>query len=76
MQGYLCYRERGTNYKVAPLKYLYHDRTLHENCREIENRQTNLKSPSADGDLGVDEKASAPARLCRVGMLRKMVLDV
>ena len=38
--------------------------------------ESNYKSPSADGDLGVDEKASAPARLCRVGMLRKMVLDV
>lgn len=33
------------------LKYLYHDRTSQENCREIENRRTNLKSPL--GDLGV-----------------------
>jgi hypothetical protein len=59
--------ENGVNYKAPPLnplkgtysyfrilKYLYHDRTLQENCSEIENRRTNLKSPQ--GDLGVVEK--------------------
>ena len=34
--------------------------------------ESNYKSPSADGDLGVDGKTSAPSRLYRVGMLRKM----
>ena len=36
--------------------------------------ESNYKSPSADGDLGVDGKTSAPSRLYRVGMLRKMIL--